>query len=286
VLRPTAPLLEGYLRQRRGGWLERLRYLWYPMAFLLPVGSAGVAVMGYFYGARYLTDRLLDTIVLAIFLLLVRAMFIRWLVVAQRRLAILERKKRQEVATEQAAREEKTPASARQAEPGEAKVQSEATISQISQQTRQLIDAVTAALLLIGIWYIWDNVLPAFAMLGKHPLWTLNDQEQITLGALTMALLVMVLTVVVARNVPGLLEIMILRRLPIDRGVRFAIITVCRYLLVIIGVVIAFGKMGIGWSKVQWLIAACRRSSPTSSAVSSFSSSSPSASMTWSPSGT
>jgi potassium efflux system protein len=256
VLRPTSPLLEGYLRQRRGGWLERLRYVWYPIVFLLPVGLVAVAVMGYFYGAWYLTARLLDTIVLVIFLLLIRAMFIRWLVVAQRRLAVLERKKREEVATEEAAREEKASASARQAEPAEAKVRSEATISQISQQTRQLIDAVTAALLLVGVWYVWDNVLPAFTMLGKRPLWTLSDQEQITLGALTMALLVIILTVVVARNVPGLLEIIILRRLPIDRGVRFAIITVCRYLLVVIGVVIAFGKMGIGWSKVQWLVAA------------------------------
>jgi potassium efflux system protein len=99
-------------------------------------------------------------------------------------------------------------------------------------------------------------VLPALAMIGKQPLWTLHDQQQITLGALAMALLVAILTVVVARNVPGLLEIVILRRLPIDRGVRFAIITICRYLLVTIGICITFTKVGIGWSKVQWLVAA------------------------------
>ncbi|MGE5294732.1 MAG: mechanosensitive ion channel family protein [Solirubrobacterales bacterium] len=89
-----------------------------------------------------------------------------------------------------------------------------------------------------------------------YPLLTLSDQHQITLGALTTALLVLVLTGIVARNVPDLLEIMILRRLPMDRGVRFAIITISRYILVIIGVVVAFSEMGIGWSKVQWLVAA------------------------------
>jgi len=256
VLRPESPLLQGYLGQRRGGWLDRLRYIWFPVAFLSPVGFAGVAVLGYFYGARYLMDRLLDTIVLIVLLLLVRAMFIRWLVVAQRRLAILERRKRQEASTEHAARDEKAPTSTRPGDATEAKAKQEATISQISQQTRQLIDAVVAALLLVGIWYVWDDVLPALAMVGRHPLWTLKDQEQITLGALSMALLVVILTVVVARNVPGLLEIMILRRLPIDRGVRFAIITICRYLLVIAGIVIAFSEMGVGWSKVQWLVAA------------------------------
>ncbi len=253
VLRRNSPLLEGYLA--RDGWIGRLRFIWFPVAFLSPVSFACVAAMGYFYGARYLTDRLLDTIVLIFLLLLMRGLFFRWLLVAQRRLAVLERRKRQEAEAERLAREEGTPATS-PTEGAEPKAQPEVTISQISQQTRRLIDAVTVVLLLLGIWYIWDDVLPALAMVGRYPLFTLNSQEQITLGAVATALLVLILTGIVAKNVPGLLEIMILRRLPIDRGVRFAIITISRYLLVIIGVVIAFSEMGIGWSKVQWLVAA------------------------------
>ncbi len=251
VLRRNSPLLEGYLT--RDGWLSRLRFVWFPVAFLSPVSFACVAAMGYFYGARYLTDRLLDTLVLIFLLLLVRGLFIRWLVIAQRRLALLERRKRQEA--ERLSRESGAPASG-PAETAEPKTQPEVTISQISQQTRRLIDAVAVVLLLLGIWCIWNNVLPALAMIGRYPLLTLNDQEQITLGALATAMLALILTGIVAKNVPGLLEIMILRRLPLDRGVRFAIITISRYVLVIIGVVIAFSEMGIGWSKVQWLVAA------------------------------
>jgi potassium efflux system protein len=70
------------------------------------------------------------------------------------------------------------------------------------------------------------------------------------------ALLVTVVTIVAARNVPALLEIILLQRLPLDRGVRFAIATVTRYAIAGVGVVVAFGTIGIGWSKVQWLIAA------------------------------
>jgi potassium efflux system protein len=254
VLRPTSPLLEGYLRPRRNGWVNQLRYLWFPAAFLLPVALAVMAVMGYFHGARYLMGKLVDTIFLVVVLLLVRAMFIRWLTIAQRRLALFERRKRQEANLEQILQEEKGGTSARPAETSETATQ--ATIFQISQQTRKLIDGVTTAILLLGAWYLWGNVLPALARVGRHPLWTLSNQEQITLGALAMALVVVILTGIVARNAPGLLEIMILRRLPIDRGVRFATITICRYLLVIIGVVIAFSEIGIGWSKIQWLIAA------------------------------
>ncbi len=256
VLRPKSPLLDGYLRQKRDGWANRLRYIWFPAAFLMPVVLAGLSAAGYLYGARYLSERLLDTTVLIVVVALVRALFIRWLTIAQRRLALLERQKRQEATLEQALRDEKGTTAGRPGEAVETKAEAEATISQISQQTRQLINAVTAALLLFGTWYIWDDVLPALAMIGRHPLWTLSNEQQITLGAFATALLVLVLTVSVARNVPGLLEIVILRRLPIDRGVRFAIITICRYLLVIIGLMIAFSEIGIGWSKIQWLIAA------------------------------
>jgi potassium efflux system protein len=233
LLRPTSPMLESYLRRHHGGWLERLRYLWYPLCLLLPLGVAAVAGIGYFYGARYLTEKLLDTIVLVLFVLLLRALFIRWLVVVQRRLAVLERQKRQAAAAEQKSQEAGDPGKAKASEAAETKQKPEQTIFQMSQQTRQLINA-----------------------LGEHTLWTTAQEEAITLGAVTTAVVVFILMIVAARNAPGLLEIIILRRLPIDRGARFAIITICRYIVVVVGVVIAFGEIGIGWSKVQWLIAA------------------------------
>jgi potassium efflux system protein len=84
----------------------------------------------------------------------------------------------------------------------------------------------------------------------------MGAEDIVTLGSLAMALVIVILTVIVTRNVPGLLEIVILRRLPLDRGVRFAIITLFRYILAVVGMVLAFSEIGIGWSKVQWLIAA------------------------------
>lgn len=250
VLRPTGPLMEAYLKQRRGGWLDRLHYLWYPLCLLVPLALVVLAGMGYVYGARHLNGKLLLTMGLILVVLLVRALFVRGLVVAQRRLALLEREKRR-AAAEQKRQEGQTPA----AETTDAKTKPEPTIFEISQQTRRLIGAVTTIFLLVGFWYLWKDVLPAFAKLGERRLYEIGE-DIITLGAGVTALVVTILTVIVARNVPGLLEIIVLRRLPIDRGVRFAIITISRYLLVLIGVVWAFTEIGIGWSKVQWLIAA------------------------------
>jgi potassium efflux system protein len=106
------------------------------------------------------------------------------------------------------------------------------------------------------LWYVWDDVLPALATLAETRLWGAAGETPGTLGSLAMALLVVVVTVAATRNVPGLLEMAILRRVPIDRGVRFAITTLLRYTLVVTGTVFAFNEIGIGWEKVQWLIAA------------------------------
>ena len=254
LLRPTGPLVESFLRQRQDGWLERLRYLWYPLCFVLPVVFAVLAGMGYFYAVRQLYEKFVFTLLLILLAILVRAMFVRWLMVAQRRLALLERQKRERQAAELEALEKGQSAYA--AEPQQGKVKEEATIFQISRQTRRLIDVITVFLPIGGIWYVWSDFLPALGSIAETELWSVADEQTVTLGSLAIALLVVALTVIVARNVPGLLEIIILRKLPLDRGVRFAISTLFRYTLVVFGVVLAFSQIGISWSKVQWLIAA------------------------------
>ncbi|UCC97931.1 MAG: mechanosensitive ion channel [Phycisphaerales bacterium] len=252
LLRPTGPLVEPFLKQKRDSWLERLRYFWYPLCFVLPAAFAVLAGMGYFYAARQLFEKFAVTLLLILLALLVRAMFVRWLMVAQRRLALLERQKRE--AAEQEAQEQAEPTPAPESQQGKAK--DEATIFQISQQTRRLIDVITVFLPIGGIWFVWSDFLPALSTLAQTELWRMSSGEAVTLGSLAMAVLVVALTIIVTRNVPGLLEIVILRKLPLDRGVRFAITTLFRYALGIVGIVWACTEIGIGWSKVQWLIAA------------------------------
>jgi len=79
---------------------------------------------------------------------------------------------------------------------------------------------------------------------------------RITLADLVYALFILLITVIISRDVPGLLEFAVLQRLPITYGARYAITTVTRYTIVIVGVILAFNAIGIGWSKVQFLAAA------------------------------
>lgn len=78
----------------------------------------------------------------------------------------------------------------------------------------------------------------------------------VSLADLGLALIVLVATTIAFRNIPGLVEIVVLQKLPLDAGSRYALSTVLRYLIAIIGVTIAFNSIGISWGKVQWLAAA------------------------------
>lgn len=78
----------------------------------------------------------------------------------------------------------------------------------------------------------------------------------ITVADIGLSVIVLLTTWVAFRNVPGLIEIVVLQRLPLDAGSRYALSTVLRYAIAIVGVVIASNALGIPWTKVQWLAAA------------------------------
>jgi potassium efflux system protein len=62
--------------------------------------------------------------------------------------------------------------------------------------------------------------------------------------------------VLASRNLPGVLEIAVLQRLDMDAGARYAAITVTRYVIVTVGVLVTVNLLGVEWAKAQWLVAA------------------------------
>ena len=79
---------------------------------------------------------------------------------------------------------------------------------------------------------------------------------RLTLADILLATLFALLTTVAARNLPALLELAVLQRLPLDGGARYATSTILRYLIFIAGMSAVSGAVGVGWQQVQWLAAA------------------------------
>jgi potassium efflux system protein len=250
-------LPEEYLSHNRGRWIERLRFIWYPAAILAPISLGALSVAGYHYAAVQLTRQLMVSAGSVLLVVLLHGLLLRWLFVAQRRLALEEARKRRHAFEEKLAR---GAVGAKAPPPPE---EPRIDVSAISAQTRHLLRSLALLALLVAMWGIWADALPATGYLRNIQLWTAPDANAplgaavpvITLEDLLLAVLVLAVTAVVGRNLPGLLEIM-LQRLPLDTGSRYAIITLLRYAITIIGVVVAFGALGLTWSKIHWLAAA------------------------------
>ena len=256
VIRPSGPFMNNIILARRGGWLDRLRIFWYFLSVGSPLALALLAVMGYQYAARHLTGCLEASMFLILAVLLITAMLGRILHVIQARLiyrkSILSLAARQEQGKPNSTSNDNLIAA-------EASSSPEEELQRLDLQAKRLINTFAVFISIIGFWYIWSDVFPALGILKRIALWetTISDQIiSITLANLILALLIILITFVAARNILGLLEMAVLERLPLDQGARFAIITLTRYVIVVVGIVMAFGQIGIGWSKVQWLVAA------------------------------
>ena len=70
-----------------------------------------------------------------------------------------------------------------------------------------------------------------------------------------MAISFLVLAFVLSANLPGLLEVTLLDRLNLDRGGRYAVSFVVKYLVLVVGIFLACRLLGFAWNRVQWLAA-------------------------------
>ncbi len=272
ILRPDAGVFQEYLVLRRGGWMDRLRYVWYPTFVFLPLFLAGLAVAGYYYTSQQLAARMVISIYVFLGLILLGSFLLRWALVNRRKLAMTNARRRRaalQLQSESAAEIVAPPAAAKAAE-------GDHDLAAINIQTRRLVEHSLALAGLFAIWFIWVDVLPALGVLNSVEVWkttanatesvaaadgstttrTIVKTESVTLAHLGLAILVLTTTLIAAKNIPGLLEMALLQHLPVDAGVRYAVATVSRYFITIFGTVLACNAVGLGWSKVQWLLAA------------------------------
>jgi potassium efflux system protein len=264
VLRPTGGLLQGVMAYRRAGWFDRVRYLWYPLCIVAPLSLALAAAAGYYFTALQLAPRLLWTLGLLWGVLLVGALLARWLLVHRRKLSFDQR--RAALQHEAATNGTHGASAGRAAEPAP-------NLSEISDQTRQLLQSCLVLTALVGVWLIWVDVFPALSILDRIELWqttvefsqtadgsgavqTVNRLTSITVADVLVAAVILGMTLIAVKNAPGLLEIILLRRLPFDAGMRYAITTISVYGLTIAGLLLACGRLGLHWSQLQWLVAA------------------------------
>lgn len=224
-------------------------------------GIALLAINGYVLTATMLLHSLWLSVLLTASAMIAHGLIARWFLLGERRLALkrLEAVRNETTTVHMVSGATETPAAAAAIDPDSESI----SIQHVNQQTRRLLRAFIATVMIIGLFWVWSSVLPALDRLDTITLWSASGTgpegqplPAVTLAALLGGALAFVLTFVAARNLPGLVELGLLSRIHIDAGTRYAISSVSRYLIVAVGLIIGLGLLGIRWSQLQWLAAA------------------------------
>lgn len=253
IFKPGSALMESLRSDAQDAFGSRVKMFAGLAAIVAPVALGVAALTGYYYTALELGSKILATLCLVLGLFVARAVLSRWLLVSYRALAIRRNRERREAMQ----REVDEHGASDIVEPEHVP---EFQLSDLNAQTGRLVRLASSVAMLCGLWFVWSDVLPALNILNRLS-WEVTAPGVGVIGVVTLAdvalsIATVIITLIAARNLPGLLEIAILQRLPMDDGARYAASTIIRYIIFVVGFVTAFGLVGIRWGSVQWLVAA------------------------------
>lgn len=230
--------------------------LWMSLLFITQVSMIALAAVGYYYAALYQYQLIFQSISWLILCGLIFFTGFRSLLIGQRQIAfrrVIE--KREEMLAQRS--------TSGKGEITDLLDDNYIDIKTISKQSATLLKISIWLLLLTGLGLIWVDMLPALSFLEKITIWHTSTEidgniitETITLKTLLIVMIILGLVFVAAHNLPGTLELLVLRHLSLDPGTGYAITTLLRYAIVITGIMVALQKLGMEWSNIQWLVAA------------------------------
>lgn len=219
-----------------GGRLFRLIAVGLPMSLVL------LAAIGYRYAAEQLGTRLVWMWLAGSAVTLLTGLAVRLMELHRNRLA------------------------SRLTDPGAATRQQLSELNDHAGQVLKLLRAATVTAMAVLIFQLWADVIPLGAALDRFRMWPqatavagstagAATAEFVTLRHLLLACGIFALTMIASRNLPGLIQLLMPGSLPLDKGGRYAVTFVARYLVGLIGLVQAAMWMGFQWDRVQWLVA-------------------------------
>ena len=262
LLGQTGSLSQTLKEMHPSSLVTQTHFLWYPLMLVAPLALALLSLVNYHYTAVHLEERLQMTLWLLFGVFMLRELILRWLFVTEQRLRFEDSVRRSdELRAQRAALEDDAPGDG---EPEIAVEVPEVNFDSLGEQSKRLVRAGILFTMLFGAWSIWSNLIPALGFLDTTELPFLAMRSidgvsalvPVTLGDLIVGLFVIIVTVMAAKNLPGILEISLLQRLPLDAGARYAITALSQYLIVGIGILTTFQTIGLQLSGLQWIIAA------------------------------
>ncbi|MEM8677836.1 MAG: mechanosensitive ion channel domain-containing protein [Planctomycetota bacterium] len=228
--------------------LARSQQLWSWLFFIIPISLMGLAAFGYTLCGIDLSVILVLSLIIVVSGGVLYALVLRWFKIKHRRLALAEAIERRR-ARQEAAQQEP------EAESGEGVAvvdedELELDLDSVGAQTRDMLRMLFGLGVVAAVLALWSTTRPLIPFLDTIIIPTTTE---FSLMELLKAALVVAVTWLVARNLPGLLELAVLRATSMDTGTRYALTTVCQYAVVLLGAVSLFNILELDWTSFGWI---------------------------------
>ncbi len=239
----------------------RIGYVVFVGVIIIPLVLMLMATVGYYFSAIQIGRSLLKTIILAVVVAMIYSGAMRFLLVRRRHLRYEQLVHQRNQARLAAEKKGNAEGGASPAEVIDIDLQNDPglDITDVSRQARELTSVIflmISAVILLGIW---QYLLPASKIMDDWKLWSISLEGKIvavTIRDVLFSAMMFLVTYFGVRNIPGMLELILLQRLPLDAGARYAVTSIFRYVLLVVGCIFALGYLKIPWSNYSWLIAA------------------------------
>lgn len=241
-------------------WYQRWNRPLFWVCVLIPASLVALSVQGYSFSAMEVMVLMYQTLMYGFFIFILEQVLMRWFAVMERKLAYARAIEKRDAQRKVKEQQEEAGAS------GEAVPEIELPsldVATISEQNRALLRVLAFSAFAIVCYLSWQDFFQAIQIFQEIELWAYTvttdagvESHTVTLETLFAVSLALMLSYVGVKNLPGLIEVLILQRLKVDSGIRFAIMTTARYLVIVAGVMIVSGMIGLEWSKLGWLVAA------------------------------
>ena len=225
---------------------------------LVPVILIALIALGYYYTALNLITHIINTYIAWVVWSLVRHTIYRGVTVASRRLAYrrLQEKRQQKQQDLNDGSPSDDVVVITEQEEGLA-------LNEVRSQLLRFADLFIWTALFAIFYYVWSDLVTVVSYLRDITLWQQTSTteagvvtETISLFNLIVALIIVVITYILVRNIQGILEVLIFSRVKLSQGTPYTITTLLTYIFVAVGGAWAFSTLGMSWSKLQWLFAA------------------------------
>ncbi len=272
LARPDGKLMRTMMVESPTRLLWRLRRPIWIFSSAAPLAFAVLSLIGYHFSAYQLSGRLAETGAAIVAMIVLYSLSLCWLRVSgyNRTLSVeASREVSETIHMDSSVASEDVRVESQQT--------TKATIHEAaSREFQDLLQYAAVIALVCGGWFIWSDVMPALRILDRVELWQnietvaetvvgKDGSESISIHDITVpttltdvltAILICIGTVMVSRRLPGLFDLILLDRLPMDQGGRQAISILVRYAATVAGLLFACQVIRLSWSSVQWLAAA------------------------------